>query len=206
MPKEESHFVTAYGRLSFPKLSRAEAFKAGDAEKFSAALLFPKEEIVEDKRDDGTPNSPWGRFECHDTQPIQDLIDEFLAAKFGKKIPKKLKLPLKDGDDEDWDGYSGHMFIRTTANANRPPRLLSLSREEVTGSDIDKVFYPGCWVRAIVNPFSYKVKGNEGISLGLQLLQFVRDDTPFTGVAPGADALPDLPEEDLAPDDLDDLD
>ena len=87
----------------------------------------------------------------------------------------------------------------------RAPKLIDARKAEVTGDDIAKVFYPGCWVRAIVNPFDYKNAGNVGVSFGLQAVQFIRDDVSFSGGINAQEAFDDLPDADLAPDDLDDL-
>lgn len=197
--------ITPYARLSFPSIAKPRAYESGDQPKFGCALLFPKPAVVGDKRDDGKPVSPWGDADKHDLSELQAKIDEYVENTWpnAKQRPKNLKLPIQDGDDKSWDGYADHFFLR--ASSIRPPRVIDARKNEVTGDDIEKVFYPGCWVRAVINLFDYSTKGNKGVSAGLQLVQFVRDDDPFTGgVDP--DDLDDLPDEDLAPDDLDDLD
>lgn len=195
--------VTPYGRLSFPSLAKPRQFKKDDDAKYGAAILFPKAEKVGDNRESGAPVSPWKDASKHDISHLQGVIDEFIENTYGKKVPAKLKRPFKDGDDEKWEGYEGHTFIRTTSA--RPPKLIDERKQEVTGEDIEKLFYPGCWVRAIVNPFAYNTAGNVGVSFGLQALQFVRHDEPFTGGINAQEAFDDLPDEDLAPSDLDDL-
>lgn len=205
MAEDRQTIVTPYGRLSFPTLVKARAFKSGDTEKFNASILFPKEENIGEKRDDDKPFSPWGDFAKHDLSALQAVVDEYVSSKWPdpKKRPKKLKLPFKDGDEETWAGYPGHHFIRMSSMY--APTLIRADRSVVTGDDIERIFYPGCWVRAIVNLFDYNNTGNIGVSFGLQGLQFLRDDNTFQGGAIAPDAFDDLPEDDLAPDDLDDL-
>lgn len=195
--------ITPYARLSFPNLAKARAFEGSDP-KFGCALLFPKPENVKSERDDGEPFSPWGDPTKHDLALLHEAVDKHIAETWPneKKRPKKLVVPFKDGDDEKWDGYAGHFFIRTTSV--RQPKLVDVRKKEVSGDEIEKVFYPGAWVRAIVNVFDYNTAGNVGVSFGLQAVQFVRDDKPFTGGI-SADAFDDLPDNDLAPGDLDDL-
>lgn len=195
------HILTPYGRLSFPDLAEPRAFEGGEP-KFGAALLFPKAENIGKKRPDDEPFSPWNDASKHDLSEIEKILEEVIASKWPKQVPKKLRRPLKDGDDETWDGYAGHLFIRSSSK--RPPKLIDTRKRPVTGQEIEQVFYPGCWVRAVINPFTYDKAGNVGVSFGLQALQFVRDDNPFVGINMD-EAFDDLPENDLAPDELDGL-
>lgn len=205
MAEERQIIITPYARLSFPKLAKAEAFKKGDDEKFSASFLFPKAESIGKDRDDDLPFSPWGDFKNHDLSVLEKIIDQYVEDTWPnkKKRPAKLKLPFKDGDDEKWGGYEGHVFIRTSSQ--RAPKIIDARKNEVTGDDIEKMFYAGCWVRAIVNPFDYSNAGNVGVSFGLQAVQFIRDDEPFSGGINAQEAFDDLPDADLAPADIDDL-
>ena len=105
------------------------------------------------------------------------------------------------------DQFAGLRRLEAAPHPPERPEMgvsVAYRKREVTGDDIEKVFYAGCWVRAIVNPFQYSNSGNKGISFGLQGVQFVRDDNPFTGGV-SEDDWDDLPESDLAPEDLDDL-
>ena len=204
MSEDREIIITPYARLSFPRLAEAHAFKSGDSEKFSCSLLFPKVENAKKDREDGNPFSPWGDPSKHDLSHLEQVIENYVNDTWpAKKRPSKLKLPFKDGDEEKWDGYAGHIFIRVSTT--RAPKLFDTRRNEITGEDIKKVFYAGAWVRAIVNPFDYNESGNIGVSFGLQGLQFIRDDKEFTGGVT-AESFDDLPDSDLAPDDLDDLD
>ena len=204
MAEDKQTIVTPYGRLSFPTLVKARAFKKGDTEKFNASILFPKQENIGQDREDGKPFSPWNDFRKHDLSKLEAIVEEYVDNRFpGNKRPKKLKLPFKDGDEESWAGYPGHTFIRMSSMY--PPTLIKADKSPVTGDDISRVFYAGCWVRAIVNIFDYNNTGNIGVSFGLQGLQFLRDDNTFQGGAIAPDAFDDLPEDDLAPDDLDDM-
>ena len=61
-----------------------------------------------------------------------------------------------------------------------------------------------------MNVFTYEVQGSKGVTFGLQNIQFLRDDEPFTGRTSGEDDFDELPDEDgsggaAAPDELGDL-
>jgi len=203
MAGDRETILTKYARLSFPTLAKAREYKKGDKAKFSATLLFPKPELVTGVRADGKPVSPWKDVSKHDLTELRGVVDRFVADTWPKSDKRpKLRLPFKDGDDEKWDGYEGNIFVRTTSI--RMPLLIDAQKNEISGDDIEKLFYPGCWVRASVSPFDYNETGNVGVSLGLRALQFIRHDETFSGKVT-ADSFDAIPEADIAPDDLDGL-
>ncbi len=197
--------LTPYGRLSFANLAQPREFKKGDNKPmFGCSILYPKPEFIGKTRDDGNPFSPWGDAAKHDLKLVKELHDARVLDEWpSEKKRPKLNDPFKDGDDEKWGGYAGHIFIR--AKTKFAPTLIDSRKNEIPADKIEDVLYAGCWVRAIVGTYTYEDTGNNGVGFGLQLVQFVRDDEVFSGRSVDLEELEDLPDEDLAPDDLDDL-
>jgi hypothetical protein len=103
-----------------------------------------------------------------------------------------------------WDGFAGHIFAR--ASSLYAPGVVDRQRQPIITAD---GFYSGCHARATVNAFTYDTMGNQGVSFGLQNLQFVKDDEPFTGRSAPEEDFDELPDEDgdtaAAPEGLGDL-
>ncbi len=176
--------LTPIFRVAFPSVFKKRAYGEGDA-KYTITMLFDKSTDLSALRD-----------------AAQAALDE--AWPNAKTRPKKLANPFLDGDEVEWDGFEGKTFIRATSLYQ--PGIVDRKRQAITD---EEDFYPGCHARATVNAFTYDKKGNRGVSFGLQNLQFIRDDEPFTGRTNAEDDFEDLPEEDgdgaMAPADLGDL-
>lgn len=148
--------VTPKARASFAKVFEPEAFKEGDDPQYSLSLLFPK----------GT-----------DLGPLKAAVSAAAEKKWGLKLPKKLELPFKDGDEYDYGGYPGMIVIRASTKykpkvVDRNPKI-DLTEEE---------FYSGCWCRAGVQAFAYDYQGmKKGVSFALIHVQKLGDDEPFSG-------------------------
>jgi len=151
-------------RLSFPDLFKAKAFDGGDQTnaKFGCSFLMDptkhKKEIA----------------------AIEAAITETAETKWGKgKIPKSLKTCLGDGDEKDYAGYEGTMFI-STSTKTRPPvvdRDLSPIVEE------DNKIYGGAWVNATLSLWAQDNQFGKRVNAQLRSVQFVADGEAF-GVAP----------------------
>jgi len=166
-------------RFSFANVFQPKAMSEGQPKKYSVALLIDKDDEVTLKR-------------------IKDAIEEAKElgkSKWGNKIPKNLKIPLRDGDSEsDSEAYEGKMFINANSS-NRPgvvDRDLSAILEE------DDEFYSGCYGRAGINFYAFDVNGNKGIACGLNNVQKLADGDRLSG---GTSAAEDF-EEDFEEDDM----
>ena len=151
--------VTPPGRLSFPAVFTPEKKMSdtGDgALQYSVTLLFPKTEDIE---------------------PIRKLANETFRARWPDpaKQPKNPRKPIRDGDEESWEGYAGHWFIK--AKSLFPPGVVNAKLQKIMS---EAELYPGCWVRAQIGAWAYDTKGNTGVSFNLYNLMKVKDDTPFT--------------------------
>jgi hypothetical protein len=156
------YITTSQGRVSFPKILKAEAMQGSVKKKFSLSILFPKK---------------------HDRKYLIEAVD--LAAKMfwgEKNMPKKLTKPFADGDAEEYTGYAGNMVLKLSAQEESPIVCIGLNKEPID----PKKIYAGCWVRASISLKAYEIKSEDGKSIlkrGVgaycQGLQFLSDDEPF---------------------------
>ena len=98
--------------------------------------------------------------------------------KWGGTIPKKLKLPLRDGDEEreEDEAYQGHFFIN--ANSTKKPGIVDADLNPIMDKD---EFYSGCYGRASINFYPFDAAGNKGIAVGLNNLQKMEDGERLAG-------------------------
>ena len=117
---------------------------------------------------------------------IEEAIEEAKVegkAKLANKngaIPKNIKLPLRDGDEDrpDDDAYAGCYFLNANASADHPPKIVDRRVEPV----MDRAeVYSGCYANVSVTFFAFNTKGNVGIGCGLGNIQKVRDGVHLTG-------------------------
>lgn len=99
-----------------------------------------------------------------------------VVAKWGGKEPKKIDLPLRDGDDKDDEVYAGHFYLN--AKSNTRPGIVD--RKKVTIVDEEEV-YSGCWAIMSVTFYGYDVSGNKGIACGLNNIMKFKDDDHLGG-------------------------
>lgn len=112
---------------------------------------------------------------------------------WGGKIPKKLKLPLRDGDAErDDENYAGQMFLN--ANSGLQPKVIDAHRNEVM--DEEEV-YSGCYANVKISVYAFNVSGNQGIGCGLVAIQKTKDGPRLAG-STGVDGFEDVDDEDDA--------
>lgn len=138
---------------------------------------------------DGDPNS--GKYmtnvlipkeEKETVKAIQQAIDAAKRAavvgKWGGKEPKKIDLPLRDGDTdkEDDEVYNGCYFI----NAKSVTRPGVCDRNKLPIMDEDEV-YSGMWAIVSVTFFGYDVSGNRGVAVGLNNVLKYKDDERLGG-------------------------
>lgn len=121
---------------------------------------------------------------------LKAAAKEALVAKFGDKVPKNIRSPLRDGDTETKsDGsplgkeYQGHMFCNVKSTTK--PGAVDKHGNDLLGSD-DIV--SGDYIRVSLNAYSYSQAGNNGVSFGLNNILLVRKGEPLGGTKPSAAA------------------
>jgi len=141
-------------RLSFPSLFKKASFDGTTEGKYEATLLFPKS----DKK-------------TYDA--IMKVIDEAKALKKTKVGADKIF--IKDGDDIDYDGYEGMWAVK--ASNNKRPTVINRDKTPVT--EDDEIFYAGCYVNAIIEPWVQDNQFGKRVNSNLLGVQFVKDGEPF---------------------------
>lgn len=161
------------GRLSYPHLLEPQQTENGP--RFSMSLLLP-------------PST--------DVAPIKAALKAAWVKKFGAdqtKWPKgdTVRTPDKviklaencfraeDGSRLYGDEFNGWYVIPTSCGADYPPEVVDGNTDTVTDK---REVYPGRWARATVNAFGY-VNRTRGVTLGLNNVQILKNDTPLGGKA-----------------------
>lgn len=99
-----------------------------------------------------------------------------IVAKWGGKEPKKLDLPLRDGDDKEDEVYEDHFYL--SAKSNTRPGVVD--KKCVPIVDEEEV-YSGVWAVVSVTFYGYDVSGNRGVACGLNNIMKYKDDEHFGG-------------------------
>lgn len=153
--------VTGKVRFSYANVFEPKSINGGE-EKYSVSIIIDKE----------------------DTKTISKINNAIEAAKqagaakFGGKIPSKLKLPLRDGDEEreDDENYKGKYFVN--ANCKQKPGLVDKKGRPI----IDATeFYSGCYGLASITFYAFNSNGNKGVACGLNNIMKTEDGEPLGG-------------------------
>ncbi|MCH5241775.1 MAG: DUF2815 family protein [Muribaculaceae bacterium] len=183
-PQKKGDRLFIRARLSYVHLDAPWAGNEGADKKYSVSCIVPKD----------------------DKETITFLEKEIEAAKaegktkkWGGVIPKKLSLPLRDGDEEKEDeAYKNSMFF--SASSQQPVKTFDRGTQECEPSKI----YSGCWGIVSLKLFPYDAAGNKGIGAGLNQVMFWADDDTLGGASQGND-FEDIEGIDMDGEDLDDL-
>ena len=107
---------------------------------------------------------------------IEEAKKQGIVNKWGGKEPKKLDMPLRDGDEKDDENYEGHLFVN--AKSNTRPGIVD--KKKVPIVDEEEV-YSGVWAIVSVTFFGYDKNGNKGVACGLNNIMKFKDDEHFGG-------------------------
>lgn len=144
-------------RLSFPNIFTPKAFTEGQKPKFSASFLIDPE------------------TQSDQIKAVKDAISACATAKWRDKVPKGLKLCLQEGDNKDYDGYEGLMYL-SASDLSRPV-LVDRSKNPIV--EADGILYAGCYVNAVVDLWAQDNQYGKRINASLKAIQFVSDGEPF---------------------------
>lgn len=173
--------VTGKVRFSFVFLFEPQQEESGEA-KYKVTLLIPKKDKKTLKKIEAA---------------IEAAKEIGKSKKWGGKIPKNLKNPLKDGDAEEFEDYpenAGHWIIRTTSN--KQPGIVDEDRNEILDNS---ELYSGCYGRASITFAPYNWEGtSKGVGAYINGVQKLEDGDPLVEGHFDADV-------DFADDDDDDL-
>ena len=137
--------ITGKVRFSYVHVFEPAAVSEGsDDKKYSVSIIISKSDKATLKK-------------------INDAIEaakQAGIAKWGGKLPKSLKLPLRDGDAErDEECYENSYFL--SAKTDRKPGIVDADLNEIMSRD---EFYSGCYGRASITFFPFDVNGSKGIA------------------------------------------
>lgn len=121
------------------------------------------------------------KSEKETVKALQQAIDAAkkagIVSKWGGKEPKKLDMPLRDGDDrEDDDVYASHLYV----NAKSSTRPGIVDKDRVPVVDEEEI-YSGVWAVVSVTFYAYDVNGNRGIACGLNNIMKFKDGERLGG-------------------------
>lgn len=169
--------------ISYPALFEPKPNPSGVL-KYSCSLLIPKSDVA-------------------GVQAFKSEVEKAAARGLEKlwknKLPKFRYEPLRDGDQELKDGdktddvYRGMYFINCSSNT--APGVIGPDGGVIV--DPESIF-PGCFVRAEVNPFPYSQKGNKGIGWGLNNVMLLGPGPRLDGRRSAADAFSEVPKADIS--------
>ena len=126
-------------------------------------------------------------------QAIETAKKSGIVSKWGGKEPKKLDMPLRDGDtDKDDDEvYAGHFYVN--AKSNTRPGIVDKNKAPIVDEDD---IYSGVWAIISVTFYAYDVNGNRGVACGLNNIMKYKDDERLGGRASAESDFADLDMED----------
>lgn len=215
--KERYEILTPEFRASYPAVLTARKVNENDPKekpKFSVQMLFQVKETEKSKKA--------GRAVVS-LKPIKDMVakilETHLGADWATKVQEKrgdgsprYKIPFRDGNApavRERDGY-GEGVEYMTASSQQQPGLVGPKAGPVdptTGKskplpleNPEREFYGGCVARALINPYWFSFKNDkgvvisEGIAIGLQHVQKIRDDEPFSSRTAAVDAFSPIDE------------
>lgn len=110
---------------------------------------------------------------------IEAAIEQGIQTKWGGKEPKKLALPLHDGDiDSEREEYEGCMYLNPKSNDR--PGIVGPDLEPIT--DREEI-YSGMHVIASITfaPYNHTESGKKGVGVYLSHIMKVKDDERLGG-------------------------
>ena len=145
-------------------------------ERYSVQVLVPKTDAQAKKLIDAA---------------VEAAATAGVSSKWNGKRPvaSKLKLPLRDGDEEFPEDpvYEGMWFFNASTSADHKPGVRVLENGTMSEALDSDDFYSGCWGAVVVNFFAYNTNGNTGVAAGLNNLIKTRDDERLGGTAHSAE-------------------
>ncbi len=157
----ETKVVFGPCRLSYTHVFEKYSPDGDGAGKFMTNVLIPKSE----KKTVDALN-----------KAIEAARKAGIVSKWSGKDPKKLDLPLRDGDDKEDDVYAGHFYLN--AKSNTRPGVVDKNCAPIV--DEEEV-YSGVWAVVSVTFYAYDVSGNKGIACGLNNIMKFKDDDHLGG-------------------------
>ena len=164
--KKTVRLITPKFRVSFPQVFVPKAIDPTQPAKYSIQMLFDK--VFENPKDQELWNN------------MKDALKGAIAAKWpdAANRPKNIRIPFRDGaEKEGFEGYGADVVFMNASSKDKPG-IVDQNKNVITDPS---QFYAGCYARATLTVYAYTKVGNNGISFGLQNLQFMGNGNPFAG-------------------------
>ena len=154
--KYVNSYGNAFGSMMSTPIGRAqyvhlvEPGKKFQPPKFSVHILFSKNDVA-------------------NTQALMDMkaaCQALAVSKYADKVPAMTYPALRDGDEEDGQGFQGCWYIK--AQNKQRPEIVDTQKKGLDPA----IVVPGTLIRCVVVPILF----DGGYSWQLQLVQFVKDD------------------------------
>lgn len=159
----KSRITTGKVLLSFVHVFKPTAIEEGQEPKYNMQVIVSKK----DKATLAKINAA-----------VDATTKKVLAEKYGNKMPKKWKTPLRDGDEEkeDEEAYENSFFFAATSK--RKPKVVDKNFNEILDPE---ELYSGCYAAVCINFYAFDVAGNKGIAAGLESIMKLSDGEPLGG-------------------------
>lgn len=131
--------------INYPNLFDAKQINGTGDPKFSATLILPVD-------------FDWG--------PVQQSVNEAIAAKWGANPPAGIKMPWTDAGP---DGFPNQFLCKAYSGVDRPPQVADQLVQPVMDRGL---IFSGCLVNAYVRFYGYPNNGG-GIAVGLNGIMLV---------------------------------
>lgn len=158
---KETKVVFGPCRLSYTHLFEKYTPEGGGDGKYMTNVLIPK-------------------GEKKTVEAINKAIDAAkkagIVGKWGGKEPKKLDMPLHDGEEKDDEVYEGHLYVN--AKCSTRPGIVDRQKNPITD---EEEIYSGVWAYVSVTFYPYDVNGNRGVACGLNNIMKFKDDERLGG-------------------------
>ena len=128
-------------RLSFVHVDAPQAIEEGQDKKYSVSVIIPKSDKVNIAK----------------MEKAIKIAMEDGKEKLGKFVASKLKVPLRDGDEDrpEDEAYEDAMFF--SASSARKPGIISITAVDM--SKEEDYIYSGVYAHVSLNLYAYNTSG-----------------------------------------------
>ena len=158
---KENKVIFGPCRLSYTHLLTKHSPDGESEGKYSTNIIIPKGEAKTVKAIESA---------------IEAAKKAGLVSKWSGKEPKKLEMPLHEGEDKDDEVYANSFYLN--AKSSTRPGVVDKFKNPIT--DEEEV-YSGMWAYVSVTFFAYDKNGNKGIACGLNNVMKYKDDERLGG-------------------------
>ena len=114
-----------------------------------------------------------------------------VLSKWGGKLPKKLDLPLHDGEEKDDEVYEDCYYVN--AKCRTRPQIIDKHKQPIVDED---EIYSGVYAFVSLSFYGYDVNGNRGIACGLNNIMKFKDGERLGGRSSAENDFADIDMED----------